>query len=159
MGVVSKRTFGWSLKKLTDAARYWARQVYQVDKDKRQAKVDALAEKMKRLKAPQSAIDKVLAQVETEQDQFNVWPENHLAVNLFLLLQSQWERNPMDNSMQNIIWSSIDRAINRHSEAKKLNPEQQDQIFWDITAMERHAINEISLIKAEREEQSTWTTN
>jgi len=107
---------------------------------------------MQRFKAPQALIDKVLAQLEADMTQFDVWPENHLSVTLFLLLQTQWDRNPMDNSMQNLKWASIESVIKRHPNAKILDEEQQDSLFFDITTMERHALSEINSIKAEQQQ-------
>lgn len=149
MGVSQKRDGWWTNKKLTNAARFWVREIYKESKESRNERVQALARKLKKRRAPQRLIDKVLNQ-DDENENFNVWPENHVSVLLFLSLQSQWERNPLDNSLQKLNWPSVEIAIKRHPNTKALMLDEQDQIFWDISAMERHAINEISKVKSEQ---------
>ena len=66
-------------KKLSDAGRYWARggESYK----------DAI-EDLKLLNAPDSAIEELLEMQKSED--FEVWPENWPALQLFLRVQTQW---------------------------------------------------------------------
>lgn len=107
---------------------------------------------MRQLNASEMLINRVLNQLEQFRTQFDVWPENHTAVSIFLLLQTQWDRNPMDNSMLGLKWPSVETAIRRYSQSRHLPPEQQDQLFWDITHMERHALSELNNVKAEQQQ-------
>lgn len=66
-------------KKLTDAARYWARGGESLK--------DAIDD-LKRMNAPEEALIELI-EMQASED-FEVWPENWIAVEIFLRVQTQW---------------------------------------------------------------------
>ncbi len=68
----------------------------------------------------------------------DIWPENHLAFNIFNYLSTQWLYNM--NGMTGINYQSIPFIF----ELFDVKKEDIKSVFEDIREMERYALNEIN---------------
>ncbi|RZF83708.1 hypothetical protein EXT46_05290 [Pseudoalteromonas sp. CO325X] len=117
------------------------------------AKLQALLNKMARLGAPLESIEQVERRIEEEKKNNKdciVWPENRLAVTAFLACATQWDRAAMDGTFLALRWEAVNTVMARHPEVKALPEPEFDEVFWQITAMERYALSEFAAIKEER---------
>lgn len=116
-----------------------------------QQKQDSLLSKMQKLGANDDDINQVEAAFNQQASvDVIVWPENRLGVMVFLACSTQWERHAMDGSFTRLNWNAIETAMRRHNEVRSLSQDEQDNLFWDVTSMERWSLNEQYVILQER---------
>ncbi|MEC8325917.1 MAG: DUF1799 domain-containing protein [Pseudomonadota bacterium] len=82
-----------------------------------------------------------------------VWPENVLAMRIFMVCATQWRRNQMDGSHESLRWDAISIALNRNCEARKLKDTAIDDLFSQIVLMERVALEEFANIRQEQKSE------
>lgn len=73
-----------------------------------------------------------------EDDEFEVWPENHAAFSLFNNLSTQWRVgfNGPTGLDYNAVYPLLDRAAK--------DPQEWDEMFSDIQVMEGSALKQMS---------------
>jgi hypothetical protein len=120
--------------KLKEAARYWAG-----ERPQEHASIDAgVIVQLEEAGAPAQIIAEARRRMNPPEDDFDVWPDSLVAVELFCALGTQWR---ILSGMGGVQWQGIDyQSIEGVLRLKAISPDDWPALFNDLRIMERAAL-------------------